>query len=494
MKRLEFALREWAHIESSRNSAKIRSSELDFWLSNRVCAAIAELTHRSDFKQMARWPLDRLRPGASTPERQLIEQIDAALVQTATSLASILSRSSVQAAFGPLPSSVVTLSGSETITGDMTPSGAALVQTATSLASILSRSRVPAAFRPQKSSTGTTVEYSTIAEDAEPVRDRLMESLSYIAGRPWLDLVCTRDYFHSTGGMNLVVEPSRQDDSITPKTAVAVQWGHMIPAFEPSLRYGADFVFRCLELRIMHWKSVLTRASTLIMQTIKDSLSAQCQDAQDVRDVRIPVQSLFEELKALYRAERDTPLRDACLVLVQTYASYNPSAELTWLGLDSASRDWAGMVRVAVERDDMRMVEAVVAALQEVQRGLEEVEDVESRILELAKSHTLCIIEGIGRRDLYWQGDKIEADWAKAKSSWSLLVALAEKAAKGLAFDGFDLEVSVKDAKSRLRAHVPVELFEKIMPNGRRTYRLDLAPEQICVRTFEEDEVLKEPT
>jgi len=427
-------------MRSKYRVSELSSNEINFWLADRVCSAVAELTQRSDFKRLARWPLDRLCQGSTFPERCVIEQIDSALLQTASALASILERPSVGAAFSlqePLPDS--------------------------------------------------RGESNSILLQMRPSYSDYIALLSRIADRPWLDLACEDDYFDSTQGLNLAVKPVSNE---LPGTMVPM--ADLVPFLQPSLRYAGDFVFRCLLLRIDHWSSLLSQFSELMLKKLRQSQSINGQDAQDILAARQPVRPLLKELQTLYQAEGDAPLREACLVLLRAYVSYRPDADLNWLSLAPAGIERAGILRFHVARGDVRMIEAVAAAVREVKCGLSELEDVDSQIQELSKLHTLCIIQGNGRRELYWQGDKVDVDWKGADKPWALLFDLAEKARKGLALDDFDGVYKLKDAKYRLNKLIPPDLKDKIRASAGR-YQLQLDPEQICIRIFQSDEVLRAP-
>lgn len=472
MNRLDIAIREWNSIRSKDYSNRVTSTEIEFWLSERVCFAAAELIQRGDFKRLARRPLDLIQGSKSGP-RQLVNQIDAALLQTASSLSSILRRPSVEFAFGlewRLP--------------DQTPETSAIVEQAIAESVVIFREGQ--AIEPEQSAENQTIKVDGLAQPVTSEYANLAKALTGIADRPWLDLACEADYFASTGSLNLAVTPTSQD-----RPRVAIQFGGMLPLLQPSLRYGGDYIFRNLQFRVAHWRDVLSRISNLMLKNVLDSQAADSEDARDIRTAWQPVQPLLEELQAVYRPERESLLTDACLTLVQVYACYKPNVDLQWLGLKLEDRGLCTHMQICIEKGDQRMVDAIADALFEVRRSFGDDEDIESRIQALSQSHSLCIIQGVGRRELYWHGEKVNADWTKIGTSWSLICDLAERAKRGLGLDKLDVKYSLKDAKHRLAQQIP-ELLKSKIAAIRGSYKLALEPGEICIQVFEENESLTE--
>src|SRR5207302_9991517 len=63
---------------------------LTVWLADDVCPVVAAYCQRPAFKDQATWPLRHLLPSAGTAERQLVEAVDAGLVQAAQALLSMV--------------------------------------------------------------------------------------------------------------------------------------------------------------------------------------------------------------------------------------------------------------------------------------------------------------------------------------------------------------------------------------------------------------------
>jgi hypothetical protein len=112
------------------------------------------------------------------------------------------------------------------------------------------------------------------------------------------------------------------------------------------------------------------------------------------------------------------------------------------------------------------------------------------------RSQPLVMVMGRGRREVYWQGQRLDVDWSIHQAPWDLLAILAERACSLQGADRFDLEGGrrsrLKDRRHRLIRFLPASLNEKIHPAGRGTYKLALRPEEICLLQYAEEERLAE--
>ena len=92
----------------------------------------------------------------------------------------------------------------------------------------------------------------------------------------------------------------------------------------------------------------------------------------------------------------------------------------------------------------------------------------------------------MGARQAFWKGKRIPAAWTDHAALWDFLWTIAERALKLQGMDGFasndeERAAALKDRKHRLGKIVPRDLFEKIRPVGRGTYRLEIPPDDICL-------------
>jgi len=89
-------------------------------------------------------------------------------------------------------------------------------------------------------------------------------------------------------------------------------------------------------------------------------------------------------------------------------------------------------------------------------------------------------------REVYWNGVVIDVDWNRYAANWEFLWVLSQQAKRGRSIDRLDFGDNsapniVTRRKHRLtsRPEFPVDLTDLIIPAGRGTQRLDLAPERI---------------
>jgi hypothetical protein len=86
MHRLGLALDELHRLMKSDVDARANVPAIVTWIDQLACPAVRDAIHDPRFQQIARWPLDNLVPGATTPIRQLVERVDGALIDHALQL------------------------------------------------------------------------------------------------------------------------------------------------------------------------------------------------------------------------------------------------------------------------------------------------------------------------------------------------------------------------------------------------------------------------
>ena len=147
-------------------------------------------------------------------------------------------------------------------------------------------------------------------------------------------------------------------------------------------------------------------------------------------------------------------------------------------------------------RHDLAVPNQTAAALLHVTTLYQRAVDAEDVLNEKRRSYRLVVVTGRGRCEVYWKGQRVEADWSEQRAPWSLLLALVEQAKSGQGADAFDLEPeargALKDRRYRLKQQLPAELDAHIQPAGRGTYQLHLPPGELCLLQFEEEERLVE--
>src|SRR3954470_1754676 len=99
MNRLELARASYARLvpRPGEDLDQGRWATLERWLGEEVGPVADDLAACARFRQLARWPVERLAVGAAGLERRLLEQADAALVGCAGALATWAGRPEVRA-------------------------------------------------------------------------------------------------------------------------------------------------------------------------------------------------------------------------------------------------------------------------------------------------------------------------------------------------------------------------------------------------------------
>ena len=126
-----------------------------------------------------------------------------------------------------------------------------------------------------------------------------------------------------------------------------------------------------------------------------------------------------------------------------------------------------------------------------------------SSVGDLAVRHRLCVIDGGGRREAFYDGAEVGGDdeedegrsgniWHRKQRAWRLLFALAVRARQGRGVIGDDrLGIDLRCATADLRKIVPPSLAGMIR-RERGVYRLVIAPEEVIAVRFETREYLYE--
>ncbi len=381
---LEVAQRRYERIRPSAAgpASPLLAEELSLWLETEVCGVVEELVERPDFRARARWPLEHLRNGARGAERLQVEAVDSGLVAWAGRLVAGAREAAV---------------GAELLKGgpstDRRPRG-----------------NPPGGSRGSQNPPGAPVPPS-------------LAVIECIAGRPWRDLVALGDYFGPSSDLHL----TDRERFLGPGSQ-RVLVGEFLPLLNPRLRPLGDCVSRMLLARVAYWQGVLqrflVRCATARWFSPGESHPAWAAVVEAGRQV----QEGHERLREACLAGPEAAVRNACIALVQVYAAYRPRADLAWLGVPSGTSG-ASVIRYRVERrHDVAVTEQVAAALLGVARLYREEPDAEAVIGEKCRCHALVVVMGRGRREVYWQGQRVEVDWFRNGAPWELLACLVERA------------------------------------------------------------------
>lgn len=449
--RLDSVFRRYERIYSDDNEPgiKLRAEALADWLDRDVCPVVQELLERPDFRKWARWPIERLAEGARGEERGLIEAVDTALVRAGETLA----------AFAELVVAKSALVQSE---------AAGVSRSNSTSHPTLSLANHPDEIGQQGGSA---------ARLSVEVMSQALAGMKFIASRPWVDLVAIGDYFRPVNDLNL----GDREAFLGPNTR-HVQIGEFSRFCNPRLRPLGDFISRTLLIRVEFWQNMLQKFWTACQRMAHENQLTNCQEWSNSAAAMCELSECAEALRHGLMDDRQLRLREACLALVQIYASFRPRADFSFLGSLAKLVGNAGAYRyLAVRRQVLAIPEQIAAALTEAAGLYRSQEDQEERIRELSMRYSLLIVEGPGKRDAYWNGELVVAEWQKHEKPWSLLLAMAERQLLGRGADVFDANCSAKDARHRLKQLIPDDLNEKIVPAGRGTYKLELKTGEVYI-------------
>lgn len=414
-----------------------RSRRLAGWLRRDAVAAIDELAARADFRSRARWSMDRLQPGAAGAERQLVDSVDAALVEHAAALARFAAD------------------------GDVMPRLEALAlpfpQTAAATGKV-----------PGASGVGT---------------------VEFIAQRPWQDLVSVRDFFAPTAGLNLKAKAGPRRQPV-----------EFVPMFHDALRQPGDHIAGMLLRRVRYWTEDLRWFQARCVKVATDlGLPDGCGTA--VLETEIRLGRSVAELEGRLAGTPEARLREACVVLVQAYAEFHPRPDLKWLepagpsGASGVLRFWLE------NHDETMVASRVAAALGAASREYRGKVPAEDVLREAARSYALVLARGLGTRTMYWRGKRVDETAIGAAlwdTMWAL--ALKAKQGQGLDHEHFGTGSRGTGAVTRHALSCRVDRLKRKLPadfaeiNGEEvlgTYLLKLAANEIFMGEVSEDGVVE---
>lgn len=440
--RIEAALRRYELIRPTpeRPARLGKAEEFSQWITEYVCPAIEPLLAREDFRRLARWSIEHLAPGSKGEARRLVENVDRALVTAAQSLIAWMSSRGLREAM-------------EREAGR-------------------SVSAAPRA-NPTKTKS-TTIGRRTVAD--------------FVAQRPWHDLVSEFDFFAPVCELNL-----RNREAWLGPNSQMTQILEFCPYSRPHLSHPGDCIARCLLARVEYWQSDLRRLLVKCENLSRGRSATNAKSKQRAHEA-------FAELNRLRQQLEDTCLHDvhakprqAAAALTQIYGAYRSRADLSWLGSTHELVGNAATLRYFVDRRaDVTVVEAVAAALTETAELARAEIDPEEAIATKVRECPLVLIDGPGRRELYWQQHILDRPWQKRGRAWTLILALAQKAKHGQGVDeADDLGISLKDAKGDLVRLLPSVLHKRI-DVVRGVYTLHMPGNQIYVARFDQEDRLRE--
>jgi hypothetical protein len=308
------------------------------------------------------------------------------------------------------------------------------------------------------------------------MRQVVLQQTQRIASRFWSDLVCPEDYFAPQGGWMYTQRCPSQP-------------GEFIVAMNPNLHPGGDFVSRCLWVRVDGLHDTLGR------------LRAACAPALDPpgrtlagpwAEVERSWQVLADSVAQLRQAclqGPEQPLRDACILLTQVYAAFQPRPDVAWLGLpEPVVRRGALLMRHRwTHTRNVELAERTAAALHELPRLYADAAPGQSALEEAVAAGGLVVVRQPPA--VYWQGELVAVEWGRYRRGWQFFRRLAEKARHGAVLEEKDVYADEPVSESalgtvfhRLKALLPASLWRHVHPSSDpRGYRLELARDRLHV-------------
>jgi hypothetical protein len=415
--------------------AKIRA-----WIAEYVLPAIEDLYGRPVFRDHATRPQRTLAAGTQSPERVAIEQTSRALASSAAALGKLTKNRRIASKL---------------------------------------RELAPTRAEFQAAQTVSVTENATIWVKGIPRKQELvpyyLNQLERIASRPWSDLVCVDDYFCPVGGMML-----------RSPLPTGVTEGAFVASLSAHLFFVGDSITRCMLQRVRSWTSVLNEARQVCYQVVggtgrryQKQLRAEQETWEQLREAR-------RRLENLCLTGLDAQMRDSCIAMVQLYAEYHPSPDLSWLGVsDVAFAHFQGRLRQNIESArDLETIERIAAALASLRLLYRDLPPTISAIDEAVAGGGLVLIGQT--REVFWERQPISKEWNRYSKPWELLWQLAAKARAGSAVGNFDLyrdgvsDSTIANRWLRLKAMLPGTLWKCVKPGWEKaTYRLDLPINQV---------------
>ena len=431
---IDHALRRWERIKPppGRDATASKAQELSGWLRQDVCRVAEAVIARANLQALAKQPLTLLLPTRNRSDVRIqVERVDTALLETARRLAVALRRPAIRQAFDEHSSAVTQRTG------------------------------------------------GSAAETADLVERRL-ELLDEIANRPWLDLASARDYFGPAAELNLRSVPRPPSGKHEPEL------GDFNSYVNRELQRLGDFIFRCLLIRVEYWRGPLHAAWVEIGTAVRDSEAGPA-DVRLVREAWRDIDPALAALRAAYEHHADAPAREAAIVLTQLLAAYRPKTGFQWLGQEAAAIvKKAAVLRERADRlRDVSIAESAAAALAELRGRAGEEPDLDVMIEDAKQGYILLVVDAPGRREVYFEGHLLEADWESKTRAWALLRDVAKAARRQSHVLSEECDYSARDARQDLIRRnderlLPDELSEKLTMS-RGEHWLELDREQVFV-------------
>ena len=259
-----------------------------------------------------------------------------------------------------------------------------------------------------------------------------LNSIEFMAEKPWFDLVNTEDFVLPTQCLMLNI-PNKQHTLNFRKFK--------------QIKTPGDHVCDSMFARIDYWKKFLEQISRVCFRS-KSIDNVQCKkEFSSLMYCMGQLDPLIEDLKKACLKPKQKKLRDACVTLSLVYLSYADNPEADWLLRDSSEaevisqRFRGNAVRplgeilhvekrpngsfVLIKKETALLcipsaIRKIAQALTDV-KTIYEVPDDPDDLIDWACSHARLVLVDHSPRQVFWDGERIESGWDTHPVPWNLL-------------------------------------------------------------------------
>ncbi len=332
-------------------------------------------------------------------------------------------------------------------------------------------------------------------------------AIEKLAERPWFDVVNPDDFW--TPGNDLYL---RQPDALLTRQYRRLQSGGKLLG---------EHVINQMFQRFDFWKNRLMHGQQQLQLRLGTDQAGSAAHER-IFACAIEVEQKFQAVQADWRAGNDARLREACIVLLQTYIAYHEAPQLAWLGFDShllmacgqtirsffrhrgtlhcVERKNDGRLHQLDQRTaslvDVQLIQQVAAALEDLATVYHQEVHANDLIAEAKDQFRLLVV--VNPRMVFWNGALIDVPWTSAQKSWNLMLHLAVKTEGKLPIRDFAL-TGIRNSrdetirKSHLltflsRTKAGAELAVRICKPYGEACRLDIEPADVKVLDLDADE------
>ncbi len=469
MDRLEIALREYRRIcpPASLGANAQQSDELERWLRDLVVPVVEDLQRNSSrFRRLVEWAPKQFAPDSNSAEQAALKNVENALVDAAAAVLTVVREADLWSSLGWKHQE-------EGVT--------------TKPASEASENRI----------TSTSIQQIAVERAAQ---------------RAWFDLVSLGDYLRGQVGLQLREPNDRLSIAFNENYRQGLILGDHITRW---MIERVDFWFRHVESA---WKCTFSKVS----QKGQDVLAW----VDKLFSVKVALDRSMKDLRKKCLEGEEARLRNACCALLQIYVAYHPKPLLEWLGIPPDWIDTSGpMIRACARPSgteivaslcrrgrfrpvryrkarlmDMKIIEQVVAAVNDVGKLYRQAADPEREIEEAIEKHLLVVVEN--PRTAFWKGQRVDVDWNAQSQASEFLLHLASNASQMKGVDRYSLGRELTGRDLSVRKHKLCSLLRERHGDlasrikkvrGGQCY-LDLEPHEVKVLDLDGDAWILDPT